>query len=292
MNWTSLPSLSALRAFAAYAETGSVSEAGARLNVSHAAISQQMRALERHMQVALLDRSARSLSLTAEGQSLANALRSGFGQIAEAVETLTGAEADRPLRIGCTPSFAANWLMPRLARFRASHPDIDMMIDPNPALIDPAPGGIDVAIRYGSGPWNGLEATRLMAAPLIVVGAPELFPNGPPDHPEALLQLPWIQELGTNETTRWLEARGVTAKRAASVTHAPGNLMIDAVRQCQGIAITTRLAVEADLAAGSLLALFEDDAALCYNILTYRGIPRAPLAAFLRWLRLEATKAE
>lgn len=291
MNWAALPPLSALRAFAAYAETGSVQQAGARLNVSHAAISQQIRALESHTGLALLNRSGRSMALTPDGQALAYVLSEAFGQIAETVEALTGADAERPLHIACTPSFASNWLMPRLASFRADSPDVEIMIDPNPARTDPAPGGVDVALRYGRGPWPGLEHEPLMDAPLVVVGAPDLFPDGPPGHPEALLRVPWIQELGTNETSRWLEARGVTARHAASVTHVPGNLMIDGVRQGQGIAVTTRLAVEHDLAAGTLLALFEDSDPQGYNIVTRPGVPRAPLATFLRWLRREAAKS-
>lgn len=288
MKWSSLPPLSALRAFCAYAQTGSVIQAGAALNVSHAAISQQMRALETHMGVALLDRSGRQLELTSEGEALANVLRDGFGRIAETVQALTGADADRPLQVACTPSFAAGWLMPRLARFRAEHPGLEMMILPSPARTDPSPGGIDVALRYGTGPWPGFDHDLLLPAPLVVVGSPGLFPDGPPDHPEALLNLPWLQELGTHEATRWLESRGVTGNRSASVTHVPGNLMLDGVRTGQGIAVMTRLSVETELDNGRLLALFEDDEGAGYHILTRPGPPRPPVKAFLRWLRREA----
>ena len=288
MNWTSLPPLSALRAFGAYVDTGSVVAAGAALNVSHAAVSQQMRALERHMGVALLDRSGRQLSLTPDGQALAYPLGEAFGAISETIEALTGADEARPLRISCTPSFAANWLMPRLARFRAAFPDVDMMIDPNPALSDPAPGGVDVALRYGTGPWPGLESVPLMDAPLVVIGAPELFEGALPQSPADLLRLPWLQELGTNETTRWLEKHGVTDAKLASVTHVPGNLMIDGVRNGQGIAVATRIAVEDDLAAGRVLTLFEDTTPGGYHIVTRPGPPRPALRAFMTWLRREA----
>lgn len=287
MNWTALPPLSALRAFAAYAQTGSVQAAGAALNVSHAAISQQMRALEAHLGLALLDRSGRQMTLTPDGQALAFALQDGFGRIAETISALTGAEADRPLQVACTPSFAANWLMARLARFRAAHPDIPIMIDPSPEITDPAPGGIDVALRFGTGPWPGLDSQHLMAAPLVVVGAPALFPDGPPDRPEALLTLPWLQEIGNTETSRWLAARGVSGPHRSAVTQVPGNLMIDGVRLGQGIAVTTRLAVEGDLAAGSLLALFEDRGDQGYHIVTRPGVMRPALKAFVTWLRRE-----
>src|SRR6056297_1332918 len=112
MDWQTLPPLTALRAFAALAETSSTTEAGVRLNVSHAAISQQVRQLEAHMGVVLVDRSGRQTRLTAQGRDLADALTLGFGAIARAVEALSGADAARPLQISTTPSFAAHWLMP------------------------------------------------------------------------------------------------------------------------------------------------------------------------------------
>jgi LysR family glycine cleavage system transcriptional activator len=133
-SWRSLPPLSALRAFAAFVDTGSVTRAGAELNVSHAAISQQLRTLETHLGLALFDRRGRELALTAEGRLLAEAATVGFDGIAKVVEVLTGAEAGRPLQITTTPSFAAGWLMPRLADFRAHHPEIDIAIDPSGAL--------------------------------------------------------------------------------------------------------------------------------------------------------------
>ena len=100
------PPLSALRAFAALAETGSFTKAGEALNVSHAAISQQVRALEERLGVPLLPRDGRRGALTAEGERLAAALHAGFGGIARAVDELTGGDALRPLQVTTTPAFA------------------------------------------------------------------------------------------------------------------------------------------------------------------------------------------
>lgn len=290
INWTRLPSLSALRAFFAFVETGSVAQAGAALNVSHAAISQQLRALEKHIGTPLFDRTNRALELTPEGQDLARALSDGFGRIAEGVEALSQSEAQRPLNVGCTPTFASSWLMPRLAGFQTEHPGIDMMLSPSPMLVDPSPGGIDVAIRYGTGGWPGLDCTALMLAPLVVVGAPSLFKNGTPEDPRELLQYPWLEELGTSETTSWLVARGIEDGRVLSRTQVPGNLMIDGARNGQGIAVTTRIAVAEDIEAGRLLPVFEDRRDAGYHIVTKPGVHRPPLKAFLRWLTREAAK--
>ncbi|HVL21483.1 MAG TPA: LysR family transcriptional regulator, partial [Amaricoccus sp.] len=153
MHWQSLPSLSALRAFAALAEAGSFSRAGAALNVSHAAISQQVRALEERLGVLLVVRGGPRGRLTPEGLRLAQALAAAFADIAQAVDEVTGADAGRPLQVTTTSAFASNWLMPRLSEFRHLHPEVELMLNPTSQLIELAPGGVDVAIRFGTGTW-------------------------------------------------------------------------------------------------------------------------------------------
>lgn len=285
MNWTTLPPLPALRAFAAYAETGSVQAAGAALNVSHAAISQQIRKLESHLGLRLLDRSGRAAQLTTEGQQLARALEEGFGGIAACVAQLTGADAARPLHVSTTPSFAANWLMPRLGDFRQKHPEIDIMIDPNPGLTDPSPGGIDIALRFGAGSWPGLETEMLLPSDMAVVAAPALIGDHPTDSPEDLMRFPWMQEFGTSESTAWFATRGVTEARIAGLITLPGNLMLEAARDGQGIAVTAKAWVEDDIAKGRLLLLHEENQGRGYHIVTAPGIPRPPLRLFVSWLR-------
>lgn len=178
--------------------------------------------------------------------------------------------------------------MPRLAGFQAEHPGIDMMLSPSPALIDPAPGGIHVAIRYGTGGWKGLDSTPLIPAPVVVVGAPSLFKGRLPKVPQDLIPYPWLEELGTNETSSWLAAQGLERQQVLSRTQVPGNLMIDGARNGQGIAVTTRIAVAEDIAAGRLLVVFEERRDAGYHIVTKPGVRRPPLKVFLRWLKREA----
>ena len=290
IDWSRLPSLSALRAFCAFVQTGSVVEAGAALNVSHAAISQQLRSLEAHLGTPLFDRSSRALVLTFEGRSLARALEDGFGRVAAGVEALNATDAQRPLNVGCTPTFAAAWLMPRLAGFQADHPGIDMILSPSPVLTDPSPGTIDVAIRYGTGGWAGLDSEPLLPSPVVVVGAPSLFKGNLPNEPRDLIAYPWLEELGTTETTSWLASQGLAEERVLSRTQVPGNLMIDGARRGNGIAVTTRIAVAEDLGAGRLICVFEERRDAGYHLVTKPGVQRAPLKAFLRWIRREAAK--
>jgi LysR family transcriptional regulator, glycine cleavage system transcriptional activator len=122
LDWRSLPSLNALRAFCALAQTGSFTRAGEVLNVSHAAVSQQVRALEERLGTSLAQREGRGAALTPEGERLAATLDAAFLAIARAVDELTGADAARPLQITTTPSFAMGWLMPRLRSSATSTP--------------------------------------------------------------------------------------------------------------------------------------------------------------------------
>ncbi|SFE48099.1 LysR family transcriptional regulator [Roseivivax sediminis] len=290
MPFSRLPPLSALRAFSAFAETGSVTRAGAILNVSHAAVSQQLRNLETHLGVKLLDRSGNRLALTPEGSQLADTLIAAFGRIAQTVDALTGADADRPLHVSTSPSFASNWLMPRLAGFRTAHPEIDIMIDPTPRLNDPEPGGIDVAIRYGEAGWPGLESEPLMSSPIWIVAAPELIGDLKPERPEDLLGFPWLQELGTTEASNWFAQHGITKRLAKGIIHVPGNLMLDGARNGQGIVVTSQVAVERDVDAGRLRLLFEERAGGGYHIVTAPGAVRPQLRAFVTWLRREAAR--
>ena len=288
MNWRSLPPLSALRAFAAFAETRNVSSAGDALGVSHAAISQQLRALEQHLDVALLDRSGRSLELTATGARLADVLQAGFSGIIETVEEITGTADARPVHMSVTPTFAASWLMPRLARFRAAYPDIDLMIDPSPQLVTLEADGIDLAVRYGVGPWAGTEAEPLLRSPMVVVAAPSLVGTAPIDDLNQLADFPWLEEFGTSESSRWFRRFGVSGM-AKGLMQVPGNLMLDGARDGQGVTVTVQKFVERDIAAGRLRVLHKEDAPQAgYHIVMRPGVLRKPVKAFVRWLRREA----
>lgn len=285
MDWLTMPPLAALRAFAAYAEHGNLAKAGEALNVSHAAISQQLRSLEDHLGAHLLDRSGRALALTSEGSHLAQALLLGFGAMQSSVQDISTRGAARPLHISCTPMFAANWLMPRLAEFRMKQPEIDLVIDPRGEIVALHPGGVDIAIRYGDGKWAGLEAEILLASPMAVVANPSLLQGRVVRTPEDLLDYPWLEELGTTEAAHWLRSRGVAdAIRGASIK-LPGNLLMQAVRDGQGVAVGVKDFVSEDLKAGRLVELFTSNEERGYHIVTRPGVQRLQARQFISWLR-------
>ncbi len=289
MKWLDLPPLAAIRAFAAFAETGNVVAAGDTLGVSHAAVSQQLRALETHLGVSLLDRSGRAMKLTADGEILAQGCADGFTSIARAVALVTGAEASRPLHISPTPSFAAAWLMPRLAEFRSQHPEINIVLNPTVETVPLKPGGVDLSVRYGSGGWPGVEDSLLVPTGMVVVGAPALIAGRDFSTPEALSTFPWLEEVGTSESTRWLRARGVADGVRGGFVQVPGNLLLDGARDGQGLAVTVRAFVEADIRAGRLVVLQEENQpGMGYHLVTRPGIQRPPLRAFVKWIKKAA----
>lgn len=289
MHWQSLPSLSALRAFAALAETGNFTRAGEALNVSHAAVSQQVRALEERLGVLLVARGGARGRLTPEGERLAQALATAFGGIAEVVDELTGADG-RPLQVTTTSAFAANWLMPRLSEFRHLHPEVELMLNPTSQIVEIAPGGVDVAIRFGKGHWRGLDAELLVATSMVLVGAVSLIADRTIREPKDILELPWLQELGTSEMSNWLRDRGVIVPRKESVIHLPGHLVLEGIRNGDGVSLASRVVVERELASGKVVALFEDsEPGIGYYIVTRPGVMRRPLKAFVAWLRRQAT---
>ena len=294
MDWNRFPPLSSLRAFEAAARNLNFTAAGRELNVTHAAIAQQVRGLEAHIGIRLVERDGRGIRLTAEGSLLQLSLEDGFGRIGDALDALGTAEDERPLNVTMTPSFAVSWFMPRLERFRAAYPDIDLVINPTADTIDLAEGGCDVAIRYGSGGWKGLEVDLLVPSTFVIAAAPALVGKDWQGEPADLLKLPWLQEFGTHEVRDWMNRQDIAMPRHTHVTVLPGYMVLDALRRGQGIAATARALVADDLDAGRLVILHEESGELPvgYYLARRPGIQRTAVKHFTRWILREAKKAE
>lgn len=285
MNWSKLPSLNALRAFAATAELRSLSRAAEALNVTRPAISQQIRALEAHFGERLLLRQRRGVALTSQGEALARALLVAFADISTASERLFETEAVRPLHVTTTPMFASSFLVPRLAAFRAAHPGVELMLNPTSEFLDLDPGGIDLAIRYGAGDWPGLESKLLFKGPFAVVAAASLVGDRPFAAPAAIMAFPLLLELGSSEFADWMKRQGLDPAEHKNITRMPGNLLLDGLRRGEGIVATVPRFIEEDIDAGRIRVLFTDRHDAGYHLVTRPGVLRPPLRTFVRWLR-------
>ncbi len=288
MDWSELPSLNSLRAFAVVAETGSYSRAGTVLNVSHAAVNQQVKALEARLGMTLAVRKGRGITLTTEGTTLARDLAAGFATIQRGVEALTGADLTRPVQVTMSPAFAVSWLMPRIVDFQQHHPEVTLMLNPTGEVMELKPGGIDMAIRYRDSRGPDTEVSLVLIADMVVVATPSLIGAQAITEPEMLVDLPWLQELGTNEVADWMVRHGVMPEGPLKITHMPGNLIMEAVRRGDGITYTARPFVEEEIRSGRLIELFSDTAFGTYYIVTRPGVLRPPVRAFVKWLKRQA----
>ncbi|HAJ20303.1 MAG TPA: transcriptional regulator, partial [Rhodospirillaceae bacterium] len=183
-----LPPLKPLPAFEAAARLLSFTEAADELFVTQAAISHQIKQLEDALGVRLFRRLNRALLLTEEGQAFAGAVRQALSQIATAADRVKRQDATGALNVSCLPSFASAWLVPRLARFRARHPEIDVRLAADYELTDFSVEDIDLAIRWGTGGYDDLFEIRMMTEEVFPVCSPRLLqdPEKPLDRLEDL----------------------------------------------------------------------------------------------------------
>jgi LysR family glycine cleavage system transcriptional activator len=170
--------LLALRAFTETTRLGSLKAAAEHMGVTPGAISQQIRQLEDRLGVTLLTRSRHGLQLTEAGASLYPGLSRGFGQIERALLDLEIQTNANTLTISTQPSFAASWLVPRLASFSAQHPGIEVRVEATARLVDLQRERIDIALRHGLGDYPGLESKALLAPVLLPVASPRCSPAG------------------------------------------------------------------------------------------------------------------
>ena len=208
---TRLPPLNALRTFEAAARHLSFTRAADELFVTQAAVSHQIRTLEEHLGTALFRRMNRALMLTDEGQALLPAVREAFDLLSAGVRRVQDLCSGGALAISTTPSFAASWLVGRIARFQALHPEIELQLGATPRLVDFAREDIDCGVRYGMGDWPGLVRQRLFQTALVPVCSPSLLdgPN-PLRRPEDLMRHTLLHTLDEPDDWRlWLRAAGV-----------------------------------------------------------------------------------
>jgi LysR family glycine cleavage system transcriptional activator len=168
-----LPPMNALRMFEAVSRLGSVSAAATELCVSQGAVSQQLRNLEDYLGRELFDRTANSIALSDSGRAFAAVVQDALAEIALAAEDLRDQPELNQLTISTWQGFAIKWLMPNLGRFYETCPDVTVAIDESTRIVTFRNDGIDGAIRYGDGNFEGVESLLLLQPVLRAVASPE-----------------------------------------------------------------------------------------------------------------------
>ncbi|MDJ0950465.1 MAG: LysR substrate-binding domain-containing protein [Alphaproteobacteria bacterium] len=292
--------LNALRAFAAVYETGGVRPAARTLEVTHSAISRHLRELEAWVGVALVEKreGARAIAFTPQGEALGRAALAGLRELETAVAAVRESRRGNAVTISTTPSFAARWLLPRLAVFEQAYPWIELSILVDQTLADAADLGAGLAIRMGRGPWPGLVCEPFMDDALYPVMSPAYWEQASRPHkPEDLAGLRLLHDRDPNASWAAWQRRHKAAKLnvRAGPRFTSSDLVLRAAAQGLGVALARhRLAAE-DVASGTLMRPCGElhvpvpDA---YWILRAETAPaRAAVAAVIDWLRSQAASA-
>jgi len=258
-----LPPLNSLRAFEAAARHLSFLKAAEELHVTPGAVSQQVKALEEELGVALFRRLPRGVLLTDAGQLYGKKLGEIFDQIRRATADIRRERDLSGLTVSTMLTFAARWLIPRLSAFNLAHPDITVRVLADGRLTDFATEDVDLALRYGAGQYPGLHVELLFPETVFPVCSPALLAGPHPlrsfddlrhhtllhDEPNpAYHNLPWL---------RWLAAQGVD-----DIDTRPGprfsftHLSLQAAVNGQGVALGTDVLADEDLATGTLVRPF------------------------------------
>src|SRR5207253_2100222 len=298
-----MPSLDLLTGFEAAARHLSFTKAGEELFLTQSAVSRQIKDLEEQLGVALFHRRHRALVLTDAGQQFYAAAAQVITTMRTATERLRAQSGrKRPLSLTTTHSFAALWLIPRLAGFTRTHPGVDVRITADTRVQDLERDGLDLAIRHGPASLAGPNAVRLFGERVFPVCSPKLLrdPKRPLKQPadlkeHCLLQYddpdgrhPWLH------WKTWLEVAGLTDFRpAATLSFSGYEQIIPAAIAGHGVALGRSPLVKDLLLSKELVAPFKssaDPARAYFAVAAQDAAGRPEVAAFIEWLKAEAAK--
>jgi len=258
-----LPSLTALRAFEAAARHLSFARAADELHVTPAAISQQIKQLEDYLGIVLFRRS-KNLALSEAASAVLPLVSKAFDRLEQAVARLRSGNATGPLVVSTPPAFAARWLVARLEDFQSRYPDIELRLLATPRLVDFTLEDVDVAVRFGSGPFNGLHAEPLMPESIVPVSSPTIAETI--RRPADLLRCTLLHDESRDgdpafpEWETWLQSLGIVVKTSVHILRirrfGDTNLAIQAAMSGLGVTLAWRSLVADELRAGRLVQLF------------------------------------
>ncbi len=289
-----LPPPNALVAFEAAARHLSFTSAAGELNVTRVAVSNQVKQLEEFLGVELFVRLHRTLRLTTAGDILGRRLSTSLGEIAATVEAISEDEGNLRLTITTSTGFVTYWLLPRISDFRSRHPDVDLRFLVSDSYVNLESEGVDVAIRYGSGGWSGVEAEPLVEEEIFPVCSPRfLAEHGPFDRPadllsERLLHLDGPYDPETRWAT-WFAARGIEQPPAlGGLFLNTYTSLVQAALDGQGIALLGPPLLAKSLSDGALVRPIEvaPTPRRTFWLVEPRNRKRsAALQAFCGWIR-------
>ena len=294
--------LNALRAFEASARHLSFVKAGDELSVTPAAVSHQVKKLEEFLGFPLFRRRSRGLLLVKSGQSLLSELSEVFLHLDKAMERVINDDSRGTLTLSVAPTFAVMWLISRLQKFYALHPDIDVRISTGLGLVDFQRDDFDAAIRLGTGQWFGLETIKLFDESVSPMCSPRLLegPNSiksPNDLRKHVLLHNHSMDYDPDAPTweKWLEAAGASGVDASRGTHfSLPDHGLQAAMDGAGVVLGWRSLFANDVAAGRVVEPFDITLPLgssFYLVYPEANSLRSNIVAFRDWLLQEARES-
>jgi len=283
--------LNALRAFEAAARHQNFTRAAQELCVSQAALSHQIRSLESRLGVSLFHRLARGVALTDDGVALYPVLNEAFDRIAATLERFSGGHYREVLTIGAVSTFATGWLLPRLPCFASTHPDIELRLQTHNNRVDLVAEGLDLAVRFGDGDWQGHICEPLIDAPLAPLCSPALACDL--HDPSDLSRLPLLRSYRQDEWTRWFDQTGATAVQARGPVFDSSLALAAAAAAGDGVALLPVSLFSRDIDAGRLVQPFTTTVDVGrYWLLWLRSRPlNAAARRFRAWLASQTGEA-
>ena len=279
LDWRTLPSLSSLRAFDAAARSGSFSAAARRLNVTHAAVAQQVRALEADLGVPLLVRAGRGVQPTRAGRQLVEATAAAFGQLAQGVDRAR-TTAGRQIRVTTTSYTADAVILPRIGEFWADNPGVELAFTPTEVTVDLVADGFDVVVRAGAVPVPGCDLTPLCDSRWMAATSPDVARDA-----AAVAALPWIGA-GTEWERRMLDSAGIDPDAVRWLDVGDPRLEMTLAERGLGKLLATEIVAAPGLASGRLVEVPTPiDGTTHYAALTLTGERRPAVKAFVAWLQ-------
>jgi len=246
--------LLALQAFELAARTGSFKAAAQALHITASAVSHRIAGLERTLGAKLFERGPRGVVLAPAGTALAATTGHAFGDLARALARQSA--GSRRLRVSAVPIFASHWLLPRLGRFLADHPEIELQVEASPRMADMAAGLVDVALRYGEGQWAGVSAERIMDLETVPVAAPSLARRLKLGAPADIVRAPLIRVSPFGASwTDWATAAGLDAARfeRRKGVHVDGmGAAVRAAAHGLGVALAFDPVIDSEIRSGAL----------------------------------------
>lgn len=268
-----MPPLSALRAFEATARLGSVTAAARELNVTHGAVSRQLRSLDEHFGVALFAKAGRGLELTNQGERLQHGVGVGFARLRDSCTQLKREVEEAPFTLTCPGSLLARWFIPRLDRLHRELPELKLQVVVSESELSTRRDETSAALTFAAPPWPAdMEVIELVAERICAVVSPRLAARIDPEQPESLFATRLLYTASRPQAwPRWASAQALDSARldrALSEGQGFDHLyyLIEAAVAGLGVAIAPRLLIEEELHSGRLIApwgCIETPARLC-----------------------------